>query len=209
MSESNKKETWEDQLVKKYPKLLEHCYPSVNEGWKDILDNMLGCIQHYLTYTDLEVQPYFSQIKEKFGTGRFYYYGGDDYVRGVVSMAEGMTFHTCEECGNRGEEKPTSWIKTLCDDCFENYEQIRQERWGISGKMSESNKEGWQKLEVTEIVENPDGTATIVFELEDEFREWFKKSFGLKRWSDKRFQKVMLEALQHQLQTKEPENKDS
>jgi len=62
--------------------------------------------------------------------------------------------------------------------------------------MSESNKkEDWQKLEVIEITDNPDGTAEIVFELEDEFKEWFKKSFGLKRWSDKKFQKVLLEAI--------------
>ena len=62
--------------------------------------------------------------------------------------------------------------------------------------MSENkNKEDWQKLEVVEIIDNPDGTAELVFELEDEFREWFKKSFGLKRWSDKRFQKVLIEAI--------------
>ena len=62
--------------------------------------------------------------------------------------------------------------------------------------MSESNKkEDWQRLEVIEIIDNPDGTAEIVFELEDEFREWFKESFGLKRWSDKKFQKVLLEAI--------------
>ena len=61
--------------------------------------------------------------------------------------------------------------------------------------MSESKKEDWQKLEVVEIIDNPDGTAELVFELDDEFREWFKKSFGLKRWSDKRFQKVFIEAI--------------
>tara|TARA_B100002003_G_scaffold217480_1_gene217734 strand:+ start:493 stop:729 length:237 start_codon:yes stop_codon:yes gene_type:complete len=61
--------------------------------------------------------------------------------------------------------------------------------------MSENKKEDWQKLEVVEIIDNPDGTAELVFELNDEFREWFKKSFGLKRWSDKRFQKVMIEAI--------------
>jgi|TARA_R100000093_G_scaffold43221_1_gene22493 hypothetical protein len=61
--------------------------------------------------------------------------------------------------------------------------------------MSETKKEDWQRLEITDVIDNPDGTSTLVFELEDEFREWFKKSFGLKRWSDKRFQKVMIEAL--------------
>jgi hypothetical protein len=45
------------------------------------------------------------------------------------------------------------------------------------------------------VIDNPDGTSTLVFELEDEFKEWFKKSFGLKRWSDKRFEKVLIESL--------------
>jgi len=61
--------------------------------------------------------------------------------------------------------------------------------------MSETKKEDWQRLEITEVVDNPDGTATLVFELEDEFKEWFKESFGLKRWSDKRFEKVLIESL--------------
>jgi len=62
--------------------------------------------------------------------------------------------------------------------------------------MSENTKkEDWQRLEITDVIDNPDGTSTLVFELEDEFREWFKKSFGLKRWSDKRFEKVFLEAI--------------
>ena len=37
------------------------------------------------------------QVKEKFGTLRFYYSGGDDYISGLVSMAESMTGVTCEE----------------------------------------------------------------------------------------------------------------
>jgi|TARA_Y100000294_G_scaffold157561_1_gene159241 hypothetical protein len=61
--------------------------------------------------------------------------------------------------------------------------------------MSETKKEDWQRLEITDVIDNPDGTSTLVFELEDEFKEWFKKSFGLKRWSDKRFEKVLIESL--------------
>ena len=61
--------------------------------------------------------------------------------------------------------------------------------------MSETKKEDWQRLEITDVIDNPDGTSTLVFELEDEFKEWFKKSFGLKRWSDKRFEKELIESL--------------
>jgi len=56
-----------------------------------------------------------TQVKEKFGTLRFYYYGGDDYCRGVESMAESMSAVTCEECGNHGKLLTQGWYRTLCE----------------------------------------------------------------------------------------------
>lgn len=55
------------------------------------------------------------QVKEKFGGLRFYYNGGDDYIRGVVDMAEEMSYVTCEECGAPGKPSKEGWIRTLCE----------------------------------------------------------------------------------------------
>jgi hypothetical protein len=55
------------------------------------------------------------QVKEKFGTLRFYYTGGDDIIDGMVRMAESMSGVTCEECGNPGETKGQGWVVTLCE----------------------------------------------------------------------------------------------
>ena len=55
-----------------------------------------------------------SQVKEKFGTLRFYYTGGDDYTSGVTSFAESMSCVTCEDCGAPGETGGKGWIRTLC-----------------------------------------------------------------------------------------------
>lgn len=54
------------------------------------------------------------QVKEKFGTLRFYYEGGDPWVDGITSMAESMSARTCEECGNPGKPNSNGWIRTLC-----------------------------------------------------------------------------------------------
>jgi len=54
------------------------------------------------------------QVKEKFGTLRFYYNGGDDVIGGMVQMAESMSGVTCEECGNTGKRYGGGWITTLC-----------------------------------------------------------------------------------------------
>jgi hypothetical protein len=65
---------------------------------------------------ELVEQVVATQIKEKFGTLRFYYNGGDDYIRGLESMAASMTLRICEECGKPGKIREGGWLKTLCDE---------------------------------------------------------------------------------------------
>jgi hypothetical protein len=55
-----------------------------------------------------------TQVKEKFGTLRFYYDGGDEYVRALENMAESMSARTCEVCGNPGKVYRDRWHSTLC-----------------------------------------------------------------------------------------------
>lgn len=68
------------------------------------------------------------QVKEKFGTLRFYYHGGDEYIHGLVAMAESMTAVTCEECGAPGEQRSGGWIRTLCDHHESERQRIMKER---------------------------------------------------------------------------------
>ena len=57
-----------------------------------------------------------TQIKEKFGSLRFYYDGGDAKIDGMVDMAESWAAHTCETCGNPGVNRSIrGWLTTLCD----------------------------------------------------------------------------------------------
>ena len=46
-----------------------------------------------------------------------YFSGGDDYVDGLVSMAEAMSYKICEVCGNKGECNKSGWFTTLCEGC--------------------------------------------------------------------------------------------
>jgi hypothetical protein len=62
------------------------------------------------------------------------------------------------------------------------------------------------KFELVEEVQNDDGTWNLIFDVDDEFKEWFKESQGLKRWSDKRFQKVLYEALIRAVEQAENKN---
>lgn len=56
------------------------------------------------------------QVKEKFGGLRFYYRGGDEYIEGLVAMAESMSYVTCEVCGSPGKRNSGGWIRTLCGE---------------------------------------------------------------------------------------------
>ena len=68
----------------------------------------------FRTVPDSIPQVTLDQVKEKFGTLRFYYSGGDDYISGLVSMAESISGITCETCGKPGTSTGGGWIKTAC-----------------------------------------------------------------------------------------------
>jgi hypothetical protein len=84
------------------------------------------------------------QVKEKFGTLRFYYSGGDDYISGMVSLAESMTSVTCEGCGNIGESRGGGWIHTYCTPCEEAREARRakeMEEYEFKKLLKEGNEQ--------------------------------------------------------------------
>ena len=135
----------DEALCKKYPEIFQNRYGDMREtamcwgfecgeGWYNIIDKLCGNIQSHIDWRNsqrerlLESNPYnvkipdyvpqvvASQVKEKFGTLRFYYEGGDDYVFGVVSMAESMSGVTCETCGKPGTTGGKGWIHTACEE---------------------------------------------------------------------------------------------
>ena len=103
------------------------CY----EGWDWILED----IEEMLNYLDPEYEVH--QVKEKFGTLRFYYaIHGDKIVHKIASslvrQAEYESEYTCEICGcssriatDRVAYDPTVKLRTSgaymtrCDTCFE------------------------------------------------------------------------------------------
>jgi len=108
------------------------------DGWYNILDVLCSNIQHHIDWKerqhncaieynqkttgehrkvpDLVAQVTVDQVKEKFGSLRFYYTGGDDYIRGLSTMAESMSEVTCEECGKPGKSSGGGWITVRCDE---------------------------------------------------------------------------------------------
>jgi hypothetical protein len=106
----------EKKLLDKYPKLFsskQFWGVECGDGWYDLLDYLCGAIKEH-TYDSDELTV--DQAKEKFGRLRFYLSREDDVLHGMISMAEYMSGHVCEVCGNRGELRNGSWVVTLCDE---------------------------------------------------------------------------------------------
>ena len=123
------KQEFDEYLCSVYPKLFVNrnkpmtetamCWGfSCGDGWFQILNQLCQNIQHHLDWKnrggEFVDQVVVDQVKEKFGTLRFYYHGGDDYISGLVSMAESMSGITCETCGKPGTQTSGGWIKTAC-----------------------------------------------------------------------------------------------
>lgn len=85
---------------------------SCGDGWFNIIDRACALISNHTTD-----RPFVAvQVKEKFGSLRFYYVGGDEYCAGIVAMAEAMSGRTCEMCGDSGKMRTDGgWYQTLCD----------------------------------------------------------------------------------------------
>jgi hypothetical protein len=57
------------------------------------------------------------QVKEKFGTLRFYMSSSTDEMEALINEAEEKSAITCEECGQAGSMRGGSWLSTRCDAC--------------------------------------------------------------------------------------------
>jgi hypothetical protein len=95
------------------------------DGWYNIINQLCANIQHHVDWAQEQKEKYGRgegcsqvvavQIKEKFGTLRFYTNGGNDQTYGMIRMAESMSAVTCEECGAPGKIRGRNWIYTACD----------------------------------------------------------------------------------------------
>jgi hypothetical protein len=128
----------EKYLFETYPKIFqEPDTPKENlmyfgfecdDGWFYLIDELCKHIQSYIDCNPhlniVQVQA--TQVKEKFGTLRFYFNGGNNYIEGMVSQTEWLSESTCEICGSHEDVRQTSgWVKTLCDDHYKKYVSLK------------------------------------------------------------------------------------
>lgn len=90
----------EQKLYKAFPKLFAQkdlpkeqtcmCWGiETPDEWFDVIYKACDTIQNYIDQTKSS-QIEFTQVKEKFGSLRMYYAGADDFVDGVIEMANSL-----------------------------------------------------------------------------------------------------------------------
>lgn len=98
------------------------CWGFPGDGWHGIIreaaEKLEPLIEAYKKEFPGEDWPRASQIKEKFGTLRFYLSHGTDEMFKIVSEAEDKSAEVCESCGEKGKLRRGGWLMTMCDGCY-------------------------------------------------------------------------------------------
>ena len=82
-----------------------------DKGWFPMLDELCKNIQDTKPPKNFEVM----QVKEKFGTLRFYVQHANEKIHKLIKESEEKSHSMCEMCGEPGEiRKREFWLKTLC-----------------------------------------------------------------------------------------------
>lgn len=137
------KKELENKLKKKFPSLYKNLYKEntcmqwgieCDDGWYDLIYNLSSELDSWCKQNKLQVNA--AQIKEKFGTLRFYFNSANVFtnnqyeeISSIVYKYEKLSGTVCELTGNVGELKVKGyWYKTLCKESaiLLGYEDIKK-----------------------------------------------------------------------------------
>jgi len=96
----------------------------VSVGWADLLDKVYDYLETFPQEPGGEI--YIIEVKEKWGGLRIYTSEAPDAVFHFLLAIEAESFTVCEFCGKPGRPRATGWIKTMCQQCFEEYVNQRK-----------------------------------------------------------------------------------
>lgn len=102
-------------VARKYPKIFpDGFYFERLGGWSGLIDALCQCLQDR---TDFHGDPQVkaTQIKEKFGTLRFYVDQASEIQFALIEDAEERSAQICDVCGAPARLRNNGWMVTRCD----------------------------------------------------------------------------------------------
>lgn len=89
-------------------------YFECGPGWFQLLHDLSTELS-----SEIHPESRVTQVKEKYGTLRFYVDFANDASWDIIEKYEAKSATICEECGHPGQRREINgWISTLCDDHF-------------------------------------------------------------------------------------------
>lgn len=132
---ANRKD-FELRLAKDFPNLYTDMHGNMSQtcmawgidtglGWYGIICELSQKLENLIVAMPDDVRGEYkaAQVKEKFGTLRFYMTAETPEMSAVIREAEAASARTCEECGQEGKVRNSGWIRVLCDTCSEKREK--------------------------------------------------------------------------------------
>jgi len=111
-----------EKLIKDCPNLYRHgMYFECGPGWYKIIENLSHKLEVLI---DGDKSFYAAQVKEKYGTLRFYMSLETEDMGKLIEEAEHKTYSTCEDCGKNGTLRTDGWHRVTCMEC----EQLSQSK---------------------------------------------------------------------------------
>jgi len=111
-------------LMVKYPNLYKGGEVEsgfyIGPGWLQLVDTLSAVLESEILDMpeDLRHGFYAVQVKQKFGSLRFYLRNSTPFLEGSIRLAENLSHLICEECGNPSKPRTPSvshWIRALCE----------------------------------------------------------------------------------------------
>jgi len=139
------------KLLAKYPVLLRNTaaegdrkvHLEVGDGWYNILDILFGTLESRKYNNEhlpipqviiVSISAHRSRLRIGYeldignispayliADGGKAYSKEIGFIEGAIQLAEGLSTHTCEACGNPGRKRTGKWLTTLCDRHFEEF----------------------------------------------------------------------------------------
>jgi hypothetical protein len=87
-------------------------------GWANIINDLSLKIEDILNKKPSENRIFAIQVKEKYGTLRFYMSKDTEEIIDLITDAEALSSQTCESCGAPAKMRGARWVEVKCDQCY-------------------------------------------------------------------------------------------
>ena len=163
------KKELEDKIYNDFPDMFKHRDNmkaslmmfgiECNDGWFHLIYSLCRDINTFYS-GKIPEHFYVQQVKEKFGSLRFYISSAPEEVFDMIHEAEAHSYAICEHCGK--EHQPSDgeytsfyrddlpWVLTLCDECLDKH---IEKRYAKIRKAKKDYISDWQKEHKAPFVE--------------------------------------------------------